>query len=68
MNKEEIFRQVYDDFFGDKSIEARNAKLSKEIDELTKKIKSIEGRTPKELKSKMLELIHHLFHMILAYH
>lgn len=37
MNKEEIFRQVYDDFFGDKSIEARNAKLSKEIDELTKK-------------------------------
>lgn len=37
MNKEEIFRQVYDDFFGDKSIEARNSKLSKEIDELTKK-------------------------------
>lgn len=30
--------------------------LNFEIDELTKKIKSIEGRTPKELKSKMLEL------------
>ena len=35
MDKEEIFEQVYNDFFGNGKIEKENAKLKKEIRELT---------------------------------